>query len=155
MPEPLSWNEWVDRPRPSLPRPIARALALVMLAVAGVSTGLWLNHSEPSSQLVVGMPAAATLNDGRTTHAFTFIERLVDDLNNNVPCPTYGCVGSCLGQGVFQQDRIRFDYGNGDRLTVDVNSGCNGRVYVGVSSSTGYAVANADVLTDLDNWPAG
>jgi hypothetical protein len=156
MPEELSWNEWVNQPRGTWLRPLKRPLAIALASLVGLGCGLWLNRSEPRVRLVVATPVAVSINSASTTHDAAFIARLVSDLNGGVPCPTYGCVGTCVANPVLRQDTLRFVYPNGDRLTVRVNSGCGG-VIVGIPGPGGetltHAASSPAVLDDLNRWP--
>jgi hypothetical protein len=153
VPEEPSWNEWVAQPRALWLRPIKRPLGLALLSLAALVGGLWLGHPQPSKSFVAGKPVAVSLNGNATTADAGFISRLVSDLNSSEPCPSYGCVGSSLGDCSPREDELRFQYDNDDRLTVLVRSGC-GRIFAIAQNSPGPAMlAKEDVLTDLANWP--
>jgi hypothetical protein len=153
VPEELSWNEWVAQPRALWLPPIKRPLGLALLSLATLAGGLWLVHPQPSKSFVAGKPVAVSLNGNATTADTGFISLLVSDLNSSEPCPSYGCVGTSLGNCSVREDTLRFQYENDDRLTVLVRSGC-GRIFAIAENPPGPAMwAKENVVTDLANWP--
>jgi hypothetical protein len=131
-------------------------MAAALLVLVGLGGGLWLNHREPKATLVSGTPVAVSLNSAASTHDAAFIARLIRDINGGELCPEYGCVGSCIANPILRQDRLRFEYANGDKLAVQVNSGC-GSAVVGIPGPDGdrltHPAWNSAVLDDLNNWP--
>jgi hypothetical protein len=154
MPQELSWNEWVGQARWTAPRPLKLAALVFFLVVAGLASGLWLTHREPTVLIVPGSPVTVSINGGQTVRDRAFIARLVADLNAMTPYPS-NSVSSCPGGAIFEQDTLRFEYVDGDALTVQVNSGCGYPVVVAAYSPTIVGKATTtELLNDIVFWPA-
>ena len=146
----LSFGEWLNRPRAPLPRPLKIAVISACLMLTGLGTGLWLTHSDPTVTLVVGTPVAVSMDAGPAVRDTAFIARLLHDLNGNPPYPP-NTVSSCPSGGLREYD-LRFQYADGDQITIQVRTGC------GVIAIAGYAPeiksrANQVLIDDLNNWP--
>jgi hypothetical protein len=125
-------------------------IASALLIAIGLSTGLWLTHSEPTVTLVAGTPVAVSVDGGEAVRDPRFIAKVLHDVNGNPPYPP-NSVTSCPALG-FREDALRFDYSNGDHLTIQIRSGC------GVIAVAGYAPdmmarGGQGLIDDLDNWP--
>jgi hypothetical protein len=148
----LSWSDWLNRPRASLPRPVKGGLVAAILISFGFGAGLWLTHSGPTVTLVVGTPIAVSIDGGRTARDPAFVSKLVHELNALPPEPLDAVTTCSFPAGKLQYD-LRFEYDDGDRLTVTVHNAC-GRTTVGGAYARGLLARGSQTLfDDLNNWP--
>jgi hypothetical protein len=148
----MSFGEWLNAPRPPLPRWVKPTVRTVLLVLVAVATTLSLTHSDATVTMVPGAPSAVSLDGGYAVHDPAFIGRLLHDLNGNPPYPP-NTVSSCFADG-FRAYKLRFQYPDGDQLTIVVNSACGN-----VSLTAGYgpgimARARQALMDDLTSWPA-
>jgi hypothetical protein len=81
--------------------------------------------------MVPGTPSAVSLDGGYVVRDSTFITRLLHDLNGNPPYPP-NTMSSCFADD-FRAYKLRFQYPDGDQLTMQVNWACGN-----VSLAAGY-----------------
>jgi hypothetical protein len=146
-----SFGEWLYARRRKTPSSLKFALVSLALSALTFSTGLWLNYRVPSVTMVPGSPSGVTFDDSQTTGDRAFINRLLSGLNGRPPQAQ--SVGSCVANG-FRLDHLRFQYANGDRLSLTIASGC-GPVIVGADYAPKLMIqADSSFLDDLIvNWP--
>jgi hypothetical protein len=148
----MSLGEWLNAPRPPLPRWVKQTVGTVLLVLVAVATTLSLTHTDPTVTMVPGTPSAVSLDGGDVVRDSTFIRRLLHDLNGNPPYPP-NTVSSCFAVG-FRAYKLRFQYPDGDQLTIQVNWACGN-----VSITAGYGPgimsrAPQALMDDITNWPA-
>jgi hypothetical protein len=124
----------------------------VLLVLVALAATLSLTHTDTTVTMVPGTPSAVWLDGGDVVRDSTFIRRLLHDLNGNPPYPP-NTVSSCFAVG-FRAYKLRFQYPDGDQLTIEVNSACGN-----VSLAAGYgpgitARAPQALIDDITNWPA-
>jgi hypothetical protein len=124
-------------------------IAAVLLALMGLGTGLWLTHSEPTVTLVVGTPVAVSIDGGEMVRDRRFIAKLLHDVNGNPPYPP--SVSSCPSGGL-REYALLFEYADGDRLTIQVRTGCGVIAIAGYAPAT-MARASQALVDDIDNAP--
>ncbi len=146
----LSFGEWLNAPRPSLPQPVKLVLTAGFLVFVGLGTGLWLKHTDPPVTMVVGTPTGVSINGGHTVRDRAFIAKLVHELNELPPYP----VGvTCATFVAVPQDDLRFDYDDGDRLTVIVKTACGVTTAAAAYDPHILARGDAALVDELRNWP--
>jgi hypothetical protein len=124
---------------------------IVALAAVIFAAGLFLRPATPSpmATLVIGTPAAMTLN-GVVISDPAALSEVVADLNHLHPYPDTGIrISSCPSSN---GDRyvVRFTYANGDRWTVTVDRyGCQNVTAGGFWPRTSVS-SNPKLLADLD-----
>lgn len=124
----------------------------MLLVLVAVATTLSLTHSDATVTLVPGIPSAVSLDGGYVVQDSAFIARLLHDVNGHPPFPP-NTVSSCFANG-FRAYKLRFEYSNGDQLTIKVSSGCGNAILIADYGPGVMARAEQALMDDLNDWPA-